>query len=242
MKRIFLSLILTSFFSMGTLLAQTAAGNNGFYTVRYAKDTVRIGQEFRVFYAAESELKNFTSPEFESTKLKVGAERLPQSLKDRPFVDGKRMELDLKGYSFFVTPVDTGWCVIPSASAKLGKKTIQSPTLPVYVLPMYEQLSDCEVKVVPAKPKAGTKFELVVSSKFRFDVHPVLDFDQFQTIADRPKVGMTMDQSGSKYTYTYVLVADSPGSYTIPAFDVNISRKAYTVQPFTFEIKESASK
>lgn len=138
MKRIFLSLILTSFFSMGTLLAQTAAGNNGFYTVRYAKDTVRIGQEFRVFYAAESELKNFTSPEFESTKLKVGAERLPQSLKDRPFVDGKRMELDLKGYSFFVTPVDTGWCVIPSASAKLGKKTIQSPTLPVYVLPMYE--------------------------------------------------------------------------------------------------------
>lgn len=227
---------------MGTLSAQTAAGNDGFYTVRYAKDTVRIGQEFRVFYAAESELKNFTSPSFESAKFKVGAERLPQSLKDRPFVDGKRMELDLKGYSFFVTPIDTGWCTIPSASAKLGKKSIQSPELQVYVLPMYEQLSDYDVKIIPAKPKAGTKFELVVSSKFRFDVHPVLDFDQFQTLAARPKVGMTMDQSGSRYTYTYVLIADSPGSYTIPAFDVSISRKVYTVQPFSFVVDENTQK
>ena len=139
MRSIFLSVfVLFSLFATAPLSAQNAVENRGFYLVRYAKDTVRIGQEFRVFYASESGLRDFKSPHFDNTKFKVGAESLPYAAKDRPWVGGKRVELDLKGYSFFITPVDTGLCVIPSARAKVGGKVMDSPADTIYVLPLYE--------------------------------------------------------------------------------------------------------
>lgn len=242
MRRIFLSFIVLLFLPFGQLFAQTAANNNGFYTVKFAKDTVRIGQEFRVFYASESGLKNFKAPSFDVSKIKVGAESLPYSAKDRPWVDGKRVELDLKGYSFFITPVDTGNCVIPGAAAKVNGKNLESPSMSIYVLPMYEELQDCELKLVPNKPVSGVPFEFVISSKFRFDVNPVVSFDSLTVVNERPKVGMTMDQSGSRYTYTYKLVAEYAGNYTIPAFDVFVSRKAYSLKNFVFEVKERSAK
>lgn len=210
--------------------------------VRYAKDTIRVGHEFRVFYAAESVLKNFKEPQFDSSKWKVGAQSMPFAIKDRPWVDGKREELNLSGYSFFVTPVDTGWCPLPSATAKVDGKMLSTPAYGVYVLPLYDPLAGCEVKMVPAKPVAGKQFELVVSSKTRLDVHPEIDFGDLKAIITRPKVGMSMDQSGSKYTYTYLLMADQAGTYSIAPFDVYISRKAYTVSEFNIEVRENPNK
>ena len=242
MRSIFLSVfVLFSLFATAPLSAQNAVENRGFYLVRYAKDTVRIGQEFRIFYASESGLRDFKSPHFDNTKFKVGAESLPYAAKDRPWVGGKRVELDLKGYSFFITPVDTGLCVIPSARAKVGGKVMDSPADTIYVLPLYEELRDCSVKVVPAKPVAGTPFELVITSRFRFDVNPEVDLDQFNALMVRPRVGMTMDQSGSSYTYTFRLIAEQPGAYSIPPFDVFVAKKKYTVNSFGFTVREATT-
>ena len=242
MRTFFLSIIVAPFLCVGTLFAQTAVGNNGFYLVRYAKDTVRVGQEFRIFYASESGVKNFKAPQFDNTKFKVGAESLPYSAKDRPWVDGKRVVLDMKGYSFFITPIDTGLCVIPSADAKVNGKQVTSPSDTIYVLPLYEELRDYSLKLVPAKPTAGKPFEFVITSKFRFDVNPEISLDQFTALTERPRVGMTMDQSGSNYTYTFRLVAEQPGDYTMPAFDVYVSRKRYTIMPYVFNVREDGSK
>lgn len=242
MRTYFLSMIVAPFLCVGTLFSQTAVGDNGFYLVKYAKDTVRIGQEFRIFYASESGVKDFKSPQFDNTKFKVGAESLPYSAKDRPWVDGKRVELDMKGYSFFITPIDTGLCVIPSADAKVNGKRVTSPSDTIYVLPLYEELRDYSLKLVPAKPTAGKPFEFVITSKFRFDVNPEICLDQFTALTERPRVGMTMDQSGSSYTYTFRLVAEQPGDYTMPAFDVFVSRKRYTIMPYVFNVREDASK
>lgn len=238
MRKIIFPFLVLSFSSLVSSFAQTADENNGFYSVKYAKDTVRIGQEFRIFYASESGLKNFKAPSFDASKFKVGAESLPYSAKDRPWVKGKRVELDLEGYSFFVTPVDTGACVIPGASAKVNGKHVESPSLAIYVLPLYEELQDCELKLLPSKPHKGVPFEFVITSRFRFDVNPVVVFDSLTVVNERPKVGMTMDQSGSRYTYTYKLVADHAGTYTIPAFDVFVSRKVYTLKNYVFEVKD----
>lgn len=242
MRTYFLSMIVAPFLCVGTLFSQTAVGDNGFYLVKYAKDTVRIGQEFRIFYASESGVKDFKSPQFDNTKFKVGAESLPYSAKDRPWVDGKRVELDMKGYSFFITPIDTGLCVIPSADAKVNGKRVTSPSDTIYVLPLYEELRDYSLNLVPAKPTAGKPFEFVITSKFRFDVNPEICLDQFTALTERPRVGMTMDQSGSSYTYTFRLVAEQPGDYTMPAFDVFVSRKRYTIMPYVFNVREDASK
>ena len=81
------------------------------------------------------------------------------------------------------------------------------------------------MKVVPAKPVAGKPFELVITSRFRFDVNPEVNLDQFNALMVRPRVGMTMDQSGSSYTYTFRLIAEQAGDYSIPPFDVFVSKK-----------------
>ena len=237
MRRIFLSIFMCLFSFWAQSYAQTAVENQGFYLVKYSKDTVRAGQEFRIFYASESGLRDFKSPQFDNAKFKVGAESLPYAAKERPWLGGKRVELDLKGYSFFITPVDPGLCVIPSARAKVGGKMMDSPADTIYVLPLYEELRDCSVKVVPAKPVAGKPFELVITSRFRVDVNPEVDLDQFNALMVRPRVGMTMDQSGSSYTYTFRLIAENPGSYSIPPFDVFVSRKKYTVNTFDFVVR-----
>jgi len=242
MRRIFLlSIFVSLLMCAGDLSAQTAVVDNGFYLVKYAKDTVRIGQEFRIFYASESGLRDFKAPQFDKAKFKVGAESLPYAAKDRPWVEGKRVELDLKGYSFFITPVDTGLCVIPPARAKVNGKSADSPADTIYVLPLYEELRDCSVKVVPAKPVAGKPFELVITSRFRFDVNPEVSLDQFNALMVRPRVGMTMDQSGSSYTYTFRLIAEQPGDYSIPPFDVFVSKKKYTVKAYDFTVREGSA-
>ena len=106
---------------------------------------------------------------------------------------------------------------------------------------MYEELQGCELKVVPSQPVAGKPFEFVITSKFRLDVNPELSLEQFKALTERPRVGMTMDHSGSRYTYTFRLVAERPGNYSIPPFDVFVSRKTYTIKAFDFIVKEGSS-
>lgn len=105
-----------------------------------------------------------------------------------------------------------------------------------------QNFTGCEVKCFPTKPIVGKQFDLIVSSRVRLDVQPEIDFGALNPVIIRPKVGMSMDQNGNKYTYTFVLKADSVGSYKIAPFDVVVSRKTYTVDEFIVEVRDEPGK
>lgn len=116
--------------------------------------------------------------------------------------------------------------------ARLSQDTIQ----------ITPEFTGYEVKIFPTKPIAGKQFDLILSSKVRLDVQPEIDFGSLTPIISRPKVGMSMDQRGSKYTYTFILKADSAGFYKIAPFDVIVNRKAYKVDEFNIEVREDVGK
>lgn len=130
-----------------------------------APSVVAADEMFRIVYTATSEdkISDFSAPvSFEGFEVLAGP--VSSTMSQTEIINGKMTRSRSQSYTYTIRPVGTGKFTLPSATIKIGKKTVTSNTVQVEVVKSSDAASSGKGSATGQRqPAAGNDLKLVLT-------------------------------------------------------------------------------